>query len=181
MRFNLFESDKDLALYQKLYEENKQKYYYTALKILHNETDAEDAVQNGFIKFADKYVKYRGQAYDNLVKLVHTIVKNEAWDIARDYERRADFFGESGYDEDNIEDAGPSILDCMVEEFEQKQLTEALLGLSEEERELLYLQYQLKLRPVEIGRAMGMTSNAVRKKILRIRQKLAEILEKEWK
>ena len=176
MKFSIFGSEKEAKTFERLFEENRDQYYKSALKILCNETDAEDAVQEGFIKLADNFDKYRTQPYENLVKLTHTIVKNAAKDIAREYERKAEFGGEAGFGEGNVEAELPDVLDSLIKSMEKQRVTEAIDKLPKEEKELVHLQYHMEMKPVNIGRKLGIPSNTVRKKMMRIRQKLLEIL-----
>lgn len=176
MKFSIFGSEIEAKTFERLYEEHRDQYYKSALKILHNETDAEDAVQEGFIKLADNYDKYRTQPYENLVKLTHTIVKNAAMDIAREYERKAEFKEEIGFGENDIDAELPDVLDHLIKTMEEQRVSAAVDKLPEEEKELVHMQYHMEMKPVNIGRKLGLSSNAIRKKMMRIRQKLAEIL-----
>lgn len=178
MYLSMLETEEDRDIFQKLYEENRQKLYYIARKLLSNETDAEDAVHAGFLKLADKFADYREQSYENLVKLICVIVKNAAMDIAREYERKAAFSEESGLSEDDVRDSVPDVLDQLITRYEQRTVTEALMELSEEERELLTLQYGMGLKPKAIGEMLGISSGTVRKNMLKCRYKLAELLER---
>lgn len=177
MYLTVLETETDRDVFQKLYEENQQKLYYIANKILHNETDAEDAVHNGFLKLADRFSEYRNLSYESLVKLVHTIVKNAAMDFAREYEKKAAFLAEEGFGEDDIPDIGSDVLEQLINRYEQEFITKALMELTEDERELLSLQYGMGMKPKAIGELLGMSSALVRKNMFRCRKKLAEILE----
>ncbi len=177
MYFSVLESDSDRDLFQKLYDENRQKFYYIAYKILHNEVDAEDAVHTCFLKMAEHFQKYRHLPYEDLVKLCCTIVKNAATDIYRGYAKETLLYDESGFGEDLIPDIATDTLDRIIERCEKDLIMQALMKLTEDEREFLHLQYGLELKPKEIATLLGMPSQAVRKKMLRCRNKLAKILE----
>ena len=170
------EVQSDNEILQKLYVENKQKLYYIAWKILRNETDAEEAVHICFLKMTEKISKYRKQPYENLVKLCNTIVKHVAADIARQGEKQACFADGINMDEAEVADEEPDILYRLIREYENQCVTEAMMQLTEKERELLMLQYELELRPKEIGELLGISSAVVRKRMLRCRKKIAGIL-----
>ena len=177
MYLSMLETESDRDVFQKLYEENRHKLYHIARKRLQNEADAEDAVHTCFLKMAEKFAEYRHQPYENLVKICNTVVKNSATDILREYEKKASFSNEDLSCGDNLPDVAPGILEQLIVRQEQELVTQALMELTDEEWEILSLQYGMRLKPKAIGELLGMTSGVVRKKSLRCRNKLAKILE----
>ena len=176
---SMLETDSDRDIFQKLYDENRQKLYFIAYKILHHEADAEDAVHTCFVKLADSFAKYRHLPYEDLVRLCCTIVKHAALDTTREYAKKGHFYDEDGLGECQILDQSPDVLETLVERFENDLIMQALMQLTEDEREFLHLQYGLGLKPKEIASLLGMPPTAVRKKMLRCRNKLAKVLEGE--
>jgi len=174
---SMLENSSDQDVFQKLYDENRQKLYHIAYKILHNEADAEDAVHTCFVKLAAKFAKYRHLPYENLVMLCNTIVKNAAKDIAREYTKETHFYDEFGLGECQIADAAPDVLEQLIQQYDSDLIMQALMELTEEEREFLMLQYVLEQKPKDIAKLLDMPPQAVRKKMLRCRQKLAKVLE----
>lgn len=176
---SMLETDSDRDVFRKLYDENRQKLYYIAFKILHHEADAEDAVHTCFVKMAEHFAKYRHLPYDELVKLCCTIVRHAATDTAREYAKKGYPLDEEGFGEGHVLDQLPDVLDQMIERFENDLIMQALMQLTEDEREFLHLQYGLGLKPKDIATLLGMPPTAVRKKMLRLRNKLAKVLEGE--
>ncbi len=177
MYLSILETDSDRDVFQKLYEENRQKLYHIARKKLQNEADAEDAVHTCFLRMAEKFADYRHQPYENLVKLCCTVSRNAATDIFREYEKKANFLDETNDGVGFVPDAAPDILEQMVQGYERSLVTQALMELTQEERDLLDMQYRMGLKPKAIGELLGMSSEVIRKKTLRSRNKLAKILE----
>lgn len=174
---SMLESNSDKDVFQKLYDENRQKLYRTAYKILHNEADAEDAVHTCFVKLAANFAKYRHLPYENLVMLCTTIVKNAANDIHREYAKETHFYDEDGLGECHAAVTTPDVLDQLIKQYDSDLIIQALMELTEEERELLTLQYGLEQKPKDIAKLLDIPPHAVRKKMLRCRHKLARILE----
>lgn len=179
MYFSMLETDSDRDVFQKLYDENRQKLYYIAFKILHNEADAEDAVHTCFLKMAEYFARYRHLPYEDLVKLCCTIVRHAATDTSREYTKKGLLYDEIGYGEGQVPDMTPDVLDQLIERYENDLITQALMTLTKEEREFLNLQYGLGLKPKDIASLLDMPPQAVRKKMLRLRNKLAKVLEGE--
>lgn len=176
---SMLEGDSDRDIFQKLYDENRQKLYYIAYKILHHEADAEDAVHTCFVKMATKFARYRHLPYEDLVKLCCAIVRHTATDTCREYAKKGIFYDEVGQGEGQIQDTAPDVLEQVIMRFENDLIMQALMQLTEEEREFLNLQYGLGLKPKEIATLLDMSSQAVRKKMMRCRNKLAKVLEGE--
>lgn len=175
----MLETEADKVIFEKLYEEKRQKMHFVARKILHDETNAEDAVHNGFINLANNFAKYRSKSYDELVRICTIIVKNAAIDIIRENSRRYSFVEGDGFYEDSISDITPDILDKIIEQHDSALLDEALKELEEGERGILYLQYAAGYKPKKIGEMLNMSSAEVRKKTHISRNKLAEILKEK--
>jgi RNA polymerase sigma-70 factor (ECF subfamily) len=175
--FNVLESEADQEFCQKLYEENRQKLFRIANKVLQNPDDAEDAVQTCFFKIINNFDDYRNTPYDELVIICQTIVKNNAIDIIREHKKKVQFTDEIHFGEDDVTNISSDMVDRLIEKHEKSLVLQAIMQLNEEERQLMYLQYIYERKPKEIAEELGLTSAAVRKKTLRCRNKLAKILE----
>ncbi len=174
---SMLETEAERDVFQKLYEENRQKLYFIAWKILRNEADAEDAVHTCFLKVADKFANYSHLPYVELVRLCSTVVRNAATDIAREYEKKGNFESGAYHNSDGVPDISPDVLDVLIERYEKGLVMQAIMQLTEEEKEFLYLQYGMEFKPKVIGELMDMTSASVRKKMFSCRKKVAKILE----
>lgn len=175
--FNMLETEYDRDVCQKLYEENKQKLFRIAYKILENTADAEDAVQICFSKIIGNFENYRHIPYEELVILCQTIVKHNAIDIVREHKKTVHFTDEIRLGEDDVVSFEPDILDRLINDYEKDLVLQAIMELREDERELMYLQYVSDMKPRDIAKLYSTTSGAIRKKTLRCRNKLAKILE----
>ena len=177
--FSMLETEAEREVFQRLYEENRQKLYCIAWKILRNEADAEDAVHICFLKVVDKFARYRHLTYKQLVRLCCAVVRNAAIDIARENGKKGNYKTEAYNSENDMFDCGTDILDEIIKQYERELVTQALMQLAEEERDFLMLQYDLGLKPKDIGELMDMSSASVRKKMQGCRNKVAKILEGE--
>jgi len=175
--FSMLDTESDRDVFRKLYEENRQMLFGIAYDILRNKADAEDAVHTCFLRVADNFAKYRHKPYVALVKLCCTIVRHAATDIAREYQKKTTINNEMSDLMLEIPDIMPDIPDQLIEQYEGHLITQALFQLEEDERDFLVLQYIWELKPKVIGELLGMSSGAVRKKMLKCRNKLAKILE----
>lgn len=176
---NLLETDDDKKIFEKLYEENKQKLYLVANKVLVNEADAEDAVHTCFLNLAEHFHKYRERSYDTLEKMCTMITKNVALDIVRHRKYESTVMESSAYLDDNLPDLETDVLRDVIHNEQEEVLGKAMFQLTEEERALMYLRYGMLLKPKDIAELLNSSSASIRKKTLYCRNKLAKILEVE--
>ena len=172
----MLETENENNVFRKLYEENRQMLFHIANQILRNEADAEDAVHTGFLKMAECFEKYSSQSYENLVSICCAIVRNAATDIARERNKIKTFDESIISWENSVADTSVDILGELIKKSEQRLVLQALMKLSAEEREYLYLQYVMNIKPKDIGELLNKEPAFVRKKIFLCRKKLADIL-----
>ena len=175
----MIESPEDSSKFEKIYYEYRALMFHIANKILNNEQDAEDAVQTCFLKIAERYERYRYQPNENMIRLGCTVVRHAAIDMVREKEMKMTFTDEIFSWEDSVPDVAPDILDQLIQKTDQGLMTKAIMQLSVDERNYLYLHYTLNLKAREIGDLLDMKPSAVRKKLYQCRSKLAVILEGE--
>lgn len=175
----LLKTEEDRVLFEKLYEENKQKLCFVARKVLNNEADVEDAVHTCFLNLAENFHKYREQSYVNLEKLCSVITKNAALDIVRHQGFEGTFSEIGEYMNDNLPNLSTDVLQDVLLQEQEEVLANAIRKLTEEEKTLMYLRYGLWLKPKDIAELLHSSSMSVRKKTLKCRNKLAKILEAE--
>ena len=176
---NMLETDEDREIFAKLYEDAKPMLWHVARKIVRNEADAEDAIHTCFLHLAENFGKYKGQSYENLIKLCNVISKNAATDIARDYGKVGDVLEEDIFWDDNVVDPSPGVLDKLIERYESELLDRAVKRLSPLERELLFVRYVLGFKPMKIARMYRMDYEVVKKKLRNSKYRLAKILEEK--
>ncbi len=175
MYFGKKGAQKETELFEKLYEKNKQMLYMVAYKVLHNKFDAEDAVQNAFIKIAEKFERYRFKPYNSLVQICKTVVRHEAINIIRKRKIWNDF--KEGLDRTEIEDISRDILSDLIMRYESDMVTGAVMQLEEKDRELLAMQYVHGLKPKAIGKWFRISPKKISKEMMRLRNKVSRILE----
>ncbi len=106
----------DKEAYKKLFETFKDRVYSTALRILGNTEDAEDAVQNSFLKIYSSIHAFRGES--SLVTWIYRITANTCLDILRKRAKEglSETFGESDSHKDIQSDSKrPDEIDSIIE------------------------------------------------------------------
>ncbi|NLH01701.1 MAG: RNA polymerase sigma factor [Clostridiales bacterium] len=150
-----------------LYEETKTAVYGFALSILKNASDAEDVLQETYVRIwstADTY-----NPLGKPMAWVLTIAKNLSFSILRERSKTTDIPEESWL---AFQAEGPaaSTEDRMV-------LNSAMRMLSDEERQIIILHAVSGLKHIEIARLLDLPLPTVLSKYSRARKKLQNTLK----
>lgn len=147
-------------------------YYAPLVKyvtlIIHNAHDAEDIVQNIFLKFP--LIDRKAMKKSDYFKFyIFRCAKMEAYEYLRKRERKGEVF------EEKIEET----MDCSMEErFSSFRLDDLKEVLTKEEMEYVYLEFEEGFSAKEIGEILHM--NPTKRKRFRkaVLEKVKEYLEK---
>ena len=148
--------------------------YRVAFSVLRNQQDAEDAVQEAFLRVL-RHRETLGEIRDHRVWLVRIV-----WNIVLDRKRRAKTRPET----DDIADLA-RVLPANGLSAEQRaaavqhhsRVLECVERLPAREREVMLLSAFEELSSVEIAEVLGVTESSVRSRLFRARNLLAESLQ----
>jgi RNA polymerase sigma-70 factor, ECF subfamily len=150
--------------------------YRVAYSVMRNGAEAEDAVQEAFLRVL-KHRKKLGEIRDVRVWLIRI-----TWNVVLDRKRR----GKTRPENDDIADFArvlPSADRRVDEEIISSQEHARILALIDrlppKERQALLLSAVEELTTAEIASALGTTESSVRSRIFRARRELSALLEKE--
>ncbi len=148
--------------------------YEIAFSILHQQQNAEDAVQETMLKVIRHIAAFRTLPDANTRALLTVMTRNTALSQRRKLKRLISF--------DMNDEAVQSSL-AMLQSDDDAYVRRILAGqirqLSAEEQTLLRLKYWEQLSHREIGRRLRISEDAVTARLRRLRQKLKTILESE--
>lgn len=148
--------------------------YRVAFSVLRNQQDAEDAVQEAFLRVL-RHRETLGEIRDHRVWLVRIV-----WNIVLDRKRRAKTRPET----DDIADLA-RVLPANGLTAEQRasalqhhaQVMACVETLPSREREVMLLSAFEELSSVEIAEVLGVTESSVRSRLFRARNLLAGLLQ----
>ena len=143
--------------------------FYVANKILNNEHDAEDAVQQALFAIYQNLEKFSEIKCPQSRSFVVTIVERKAIDLYRAKQRNAVIPFEEAF----INVPAASVVDAAAE---RTDLAKAMAMLPTRYRELLLLKYDNGYSEREIAVMCSMTEANVKKTIQRAKKKLESIL-----
>lgn len=146
---------------ERLYLEYRSVMFCAANEILHNEHEAEDAVQQAFMKIAENLDKVPDELSNKTKAFVVTIAENTAIDRYRKLKRHGDC--------ELCEEA------CGIEANSADELVSCILKLPARYRQFILLKYYHGYSTREIARLLGMSSAAASKTAQRAKQRLEQL------
>ncbi len=166
----------DSAAYQTLVEEHQTIAFRTAYLITGSAADAEDAVQEGFVKAFYALGRFRPDA--PFRPWVLRIVANEARNRRRSAGRRERLALRAA--EDPLSGgAVPSPEAALLVAEERAELLAAVEGLREEDRLVIACRYFLELSEEETGAALDWRRGTVKSRLSRALERLRAEMEVE--
>ena len=164
----------EMELIKGLFEAYKQIMYKTALGILHNSSNAEDAVQNAFLWMIDNFDKVEQIPRSEMALYFTYITKHISIDLYRkQISHRTD-----DIDEHYELESNRSVEDEALSKLAVEEIRAALDELSDRDYDLLYLYLFKEKSYKEIGEIMKIPEEYVRVYIQRARKRFIKILKK---
>ncbi|HDR68577.1 MAG TPA: RNA polymerase sigma factor [Bacteroidaceae bacterium] len=155
----------------------KDMVYTICLRMLINESDAEEAAQDIFLKTFRSIQFFQGKS--KLSTWIYRISYNHCISVIRSKVKVIDLVEE--VDESEINENTFNGLHTLSEKDREKHVRKAIEALAETDAVLVTLFYYEELSVNEIADITGMTSSNVRIKLHRARKKLYEVLNKQLK
>ena len=150
----------------KAVEEYKDVLFRIAFNICRCEADADDAVQDCFIKYHTSNVEYENE--EHLKAWLIRVTINLAKNITVSFWRR------------NRENWEEYMADMPFEEPSDRNLFEAVVKLPSKYRIAIHLFYYEDYTINEIAEILGMPGNTVKSQLSRGRKLLKKKLKEEW-
>lgn len=157
----------DKAALSSLYQETKVAVFGFALSILKNSVDAEDVLQDTYMKIWSSAEGYRSQGKP--MAWILTIAKNLSFSILRERRKTTDLPDD---DWSMLQTEGPAV------RTEDRMVLNAAMGLlSDEDRNIVILHAVSGLKHAEIARLLSLPLSTVLSKYSRARKKLQNALK----
>lgn len=162
--------DDDKQRLTRLYEKYSGRMFSAARKILGDDPEAEDAVQNAFISVSKKLGKLNELDEDATCGYMFTVVKNEAYMILR---KRREIPADDGFDELS----GCSDVQIETElRDEYEYAVKLIMDMDDTYRGPLYLCVVMGYTPREASSILKRSEATVRVQISRAKQMIANKL-----
>ncbi|WP_020569286.1 RNA polymerase sigma factor [Neolewinella persica] len=158
-------------LFSELYERYATKVFYRCLGVVKDKNLAQDLAHDVFVKVFSNLSKYR--ATSDFSFWINAITYNHCISYLRSAKRlRFEAIDETN----NQEDDGDILLhEKLVRELQISQLDRLLKKLKPEEEVILMMRYQDGMQVRQIATILGIGESAVKMRLKRGRQRLAEL------
>ena len=158
----------NLEAFRQLFDENRQRIFATAYKYVKNTEDAEDILQETFIKAHQSLQKFRISDETNFSAWVYRISINTSIDLLRKNKKMKD----TGINSNNFDNISSNNEDLNPEVTTSKQdirekINSVLNRLSARQRMIFILRHSQQLSTKEIAEYMNCSQGSVKKQLFR--------------
>ena len=160
----------DLRAYERLYEIHGARMKNLARNLLGNPVDAEDAVQETFLKVHRSIAGFRGQS--SFVTWTYRILINTCYDARRSRLRKKEVANEDSKESPGIEPRAPGAHPTL-----RMALERALAELTQHQRDVFLLYEVEGFRHAEIAGMLEMTETASKNTLFQAKKSLRQMLE----
>jgi len=161
------ESNEDRELFVFIYEHYRTRMEQTAIRILGQQSDAEDAIQNSFMQVIRHFEKVYLIPREELIFWLISIVRNESLMILRKRKKEIQF---ENWD---------LVTEIAEDVTSYNELVDLFRNLPETYRSVLEMKILLGYTDREISQHLNISETAVSTRASRGRELLRKIMEKE--
>lgn len=167
--------EEDLELVDELFKKYNKELYSISMSIVHDKNNAEEALQEAFIRIIDKIQRIQKIPRPEMIKFCVVIVKNISVDILRK-KSKVTYLEDLGHLPDaEIHD----VEDDFIRKEDTDTLLRALDKLSSGDRQLIRLRWGEGISFKQMGALLGITDALANKRTQRAVRKLREAMGKE--
>jgi len=160
----------DLCAYERLYATHGARMKNLARNLLGNPIDAEDAVQETFLKVHRSIGGFRGQS--SFVTWTYRILINTCYDARRSRLRKKEVANEDSEETPGLEPRAPGAHPTL-----RMALERALAKLTQHQRDVFLLYEVEGFRHAEIAGMLEMTETASKNTLFQAKKSLRQMLE----
>jgi len=160
----------DLGGYERLYALQGARMKNVARNLLGNSVDAEDAVQDTFLKVQRSVASFRGQS--SFVTWTYRILINTCYDARRGRVRKKEVANDDSQDSPRAEPRAPGAHPSL-----RMALERALDGLTKHQRDVFLLYEVEGFHHAEIAGMLEITETASKNTLFQAKRNLRQVLE----
>jgi RNA polymerase sigma-70 factor (ECF subfamily) len=160
----------DLRAYERLYAMHGTRMKNLARNVLGNPIDAEDAVQETFLKVQRSIASFRGQS--SFVTWTYRILINTCYDARRSRLRKKEVANDDSEEKPRLEPRAPVAHPSL-----RMALERALAKLTRHQRDVFLLYEVEGFRHAEIAGMLEMTETASKNTLFQAKKNLRQMLE----
>lgn len=175
------ESDEDKTFMLNLYKDYYGLVRNTVYHITRDAEDAEDLVNDIFIRLIEKISLIRTLESCKLAAYVVYTSRSVAINFIKhqDVRKKHVYYGADFDLAEKLPSLADNIEERIVHQEELEELGNAILKLPEKYKDLLYFKYILEMNDVDIAEIFQIAPDSVRQYLTRARREAKEVMDKE--
>ena len=154
------------------YEENKKRFYAIAFSKLHNREAAEDAVQEAFLRIADRPERFFALPAGNRRAYMDVTVRNIAVDM---FDNRNKTLTEQA--EENVPDDMPLLEDSLFDKISRDEILAYIDALPFLQRNVLMLHCFFGLSIAETAQRLNISLAAAKRRLMLARKAVRRFID----
>ncbi len=163
----------ELHLQELLYDRYSTKIFHKCLSIIKDREAAKDCTHDIMVKIFMKLGDFKGKSAFSL--WVHSITYNFCMDYLSK-QKRLDFSDYSDYEYEKVSNDDESLENKILQDLKLTQLEIVFEQLNPDEKIILMMRYQDGHSVKEISDTLGVGESAVKMRLKRSRDRLAELI-----
>lgn len=166
----LYVQTQSAAYFDEIYERYAPKVYGKCLTLLHNENEAQDALQDIFLKIFLNIANFNHNS--RFTTWVYAVCYNYCMDLIRRQRKARDIFEDTEIEQyTEMED----VADSDIVEIESAHLTKILALLNPDDRLVLLMKYQDGMLIKEISCVLKKSESAIKMQLKRAKHRLKNL------
>ena len=172
---SMVETEDDAELVTRLVKEYERRMFSIAFSIIHNVSDAEDVVQDTFLKVIKHLDKIRGKTIDEAGVYISAITRNVAIDL-HNRKKKEDIIDPEKYTV--LPDKYDDVEDIALTSISYEELRKIILRLNKTDYEIIYLKYFMELSISDIADMLNISGKTASQRLYAAKRNLKKRLEK---
>ncbi len=152
--------------FEQVFRRNSKRLFLIALSFTANQYDAEDILQNSFMKLLKTYTEFEND--EHIDKWLTSVTVNESRNLLR-----------SAFRKKNV-DFEDYVASCSFESEKNEDLFNAVMSLPKKLRTVIHLFYYEDMPIKEIADMLNIKQSAVKTRLCRAREQLKIKLGDDW-
>jgi RNA polymerase sigma-70 factor (ECF subfamily) len=173
---SLYLKSRNSAFFDMIYKRYSGKVYGRCLSLLKNEAQAQDAVQEVFIKILINLAKFNEQS--RLSTWIYSITYNYCIDRIRKHKKNRRLFAEQDIEGLDVEE---EVEDNYILEIEVHRLKLILEKIAPDDKAVLMMKYQDEMSIKEMVVALNKSESAIKMKIKRAKHRFRRVYDENYK